>query len=1359
MKAIYPRDLDQIRLTKRGRANGTGEWIFDHDTFKEWLRQPEPQIIALTGAAGVGKSVLAKHVSDTLALKQPDAIVVEVFCQATHNTAVYIMRAVLHQLLSHRRELFSHVYQQQQKHELDQLDSFGSLWKLLLLLLNDNEIPPVFCIIDGLDECQLDAQEEFLSVLYRDFQRRDTLDQLDSRRGRFFLTSRENNLTLDFSKRSSHWISITPRDIEPDMRTYIKQECRAFDIQEHKLAQLISAILTHFSEGMFLHVFLVFDEFRTKKRQLSVEGLIQTVVKAPKKLFSRYERMILAIPEASRSRARKIFQVLLFSAHLLTVEEFSNAMIDLPDAPTTHGELMHKKNWLATFEARDLCGALVTISDGLIYLSHDSIRQFLLSNSIMTFNESQANLELATLCIRYLLLESVDISQLDGRFPYLIEATAAWPIHICRAGSAISTIEALLREFFGSERVVESLRAWTGFQTLFEETHFDRNWALLQALAVFGLVNVLERTNGVNPILNLDVGARETGADGFTLLNIAIHSAQVDDNKKKDLVLALLRLGVDPRTRSKIRSTALHDAAHEGLMDVTDLLIPLMESIDCEDNKSTTPLMWAAEQGHDGVVSLLVERGADLLATNENGSTALHVAAGNGHEECVQILLKHGAQSTGDSEGITPLHAAAAAGMVGCVRLLLNAYPTVDIRDKVGLTPLHLAAHFQHDNTVRLLLNMGADVNCMDSAATSALHLAASQGAFDIVKILLVRGAEADIPDEDGDTPLFLAASCDHEDKCGHLEVVIALLDHGADVNYVSDDSKSVLSAACRKNNLKIVQLLVSRNADVTFLGHDESPMLETAIFYDHEDLALYLIEHGAPLFMRFKHYSPLWVAAWQNRRRIVAKLLEKTVIIQGISPGGTTLLHHAADNDMLDLLNRCLGSGISVDVRTDLKWTPLHLAAARGNLVIVTVLLKAGAKLNATTDDGSTALILALSNKHQEVAELLLEQPTIDVAMTTTRGWTPMHIAAERGFTQMIHTLRARGMPVDSATSDGLQPLMLATHHGHIAAVEALLGYDADPRCRAEDGWQPIHWAAVRHHEKLMRILLEAGVDPNDMTYDNETPLLLCCAGGDPHTIRLLQKHGALANIHNRKERIALHRATHARNFPALQILLDMGEDSNRADLYDFTPTQLAAANYDLLALEKLVAYGGNLHTIDGYGRSSLYYLQAITDKYPAPTLLSERDRRHLLTNQALHLRKTILEQDCRDDWPINTLAKTLGYLDLLEDAAICEEHTIKLQEGQTVHDCVCDATAKPHSIVGVRRTCRVCTNYDLCEEHYQEYLRGKLTLKGCRGHDFLKVPRDIYHDLNEKEVDEEGHTFQEWLEALDSYILEIGE
>lgn len=75
------------------------------------------------------------------------------------------------------------------------------------------------------------------------------------------------------------------------------------------------------------------------------------------------------------------------------------------------------------------------------------------------------------------------------------------------------------------------------------------------------------------------------------------------------------------------------------------------------------------------------------------------------------------------------------------------------------------------------------------------------------------------------------------------------------------------------------------------------------------------------------------------------------------------------------------------IDVLTLRKQTPLHLAAAAGQLEVCRLLLELGASIDATDDQGQKPIHVAAQNNFPEVAQLFLQQhPSLVMASTKVR-------------------------------------------------------------------------------------------------------------------------------------------------------------------------------------------------------------------------------------------------------------------------------------------------------------------------------------------------------------------------------------
>ncbi len=153
----------------------------------------------------------------------------------------------------------------------------------------------------------------------------------------------------------------------------------------------------------------------------------------------------------------------------------------------------------------------------------------------------------------------------------------------------------------------------------------------------------------------------------------ALFRAAVND--RKDVIRALLELGVSPNLRRDTGDIALHAAAMF--------------------NRVAT-------------MKILLRAGANPDATYAQGVTPLHEATKNGALGAVRILLEaHANPNMTDSHGFTPLRIAVAHKDKSMVRMLLDAGANPNVRDIFGHTPMWVAAHMGGKAIMNMLVRAG----------------------------------------------------------------------------------------------------------------------------------------------------------------------------------------------------------------------------------------------------------------------------------------------------------------------------------------------------------------------------------------------------------------------------------------------------------------------------------------------------------------------------------------------------------------------------------------------------------------------------------------------------------------------------
>ncbi len=121
--------------------------------------------------------------------------------------------------------------------------------------------------------------------------------------------------------------------------------------------------------------------------------------------------------------------------------------------------------------------------------------------------------------------------------------------------------------------------------------------------------------------------------------------------------------------------------------------------------------------------------------------------------------------------------------------------------------------------------------------------------------------------------------------------------------------------------------------------------------------------------------WTPLHLAGFFGRREIADLLLARGASLTAISGGAEKNQPlHAALAGACDpgIVRALVAHGADVNAAAAAGYTPLHVAASRGNEELVRFLVESGARTDARMDDGKTPADLAAERGHPGVAKLL---------------------------------------------------------------------------------------------------------------------------------------------------------------------------------------------------------------------------------------------------------------------------------------------------------------------------------------------------------------------------------------------------
>jgi ankyrin repeat protein len=131
--------------------------------------------------------------------------------------------------------------------------------------------------------------------------------------------------------------------------------------------------------------------------------------------------------------------------------------------------------------------------------------------------------------------------------------------------------------------------------------------------------------------------------------------------------------------------------------------------------------------------------------------------------------------------------------------------------------------------------------------------------------------------------------------------------------------------------------------------------------------------------------------------------------------------------------LDALLTDPATITRRTPFGWTLLHMAAFGGNTGTTELLIRKGAAIEARAESKfrNTPLQAALLSSQYATAKILLDHGA-DALVRQSKGFAPMHEAAQSGRTDIIQLLLDHGAEINSVADNGETPLAVAIRGKH---------------------------------------------------------------------------------------------------------------------------------------------------------------------------------------------------------------------------------------------------------------------------------------------------------------------------------------
>ncbi|EHH50652.1 hypothetical protein EGM_01516 [Macaca fascicularis] len=258
------------------------------------------------------------------------------------------------------------------------------------------------------------------------------------------------------------------------------------------------------------------------------------------------------------------------------------------------------------------------------------------------------------------------------------------------------------------------------------------------------------------------------------------------------------------------------------------------------------------------------------------------------------------------------------------------------------------------------------------------------------------------------------------------------------------------------------------------------------------------LTRRGSPR-VRFEDGAVFLAACSSGDTDEVRKLLARGADINTVNVDGLTALHQACIDENLDMVKFLVENRANVNQQDNEGWTPLHAAASCGYLNIAEYFINHGASVGIVNSEGEVPSDLAeepamkdllleqvkkqgvdLEQSRKEEEQQLLQDARqwlnsgkIEDVRQARSGATALHVAAAKGYSEVLRLLIQAGYELNVQDYDGWTPLHAAAHWGVKEACSILAEALCDMDIRNKLGQTPFDVAdegLVEHLEMLQK-------------------------------------------------------------------------------------------------------------------------------------------------------------------------------------------------------------------------------------------------------------------------------------------------
>lgn len=233
--------------------------------------------------------------------------------------------------------------------------------------------------------------------------------------------------------------------------------------------------------------------------------------------------------------------------------------------------------------------------------------------------------------------------------------------------------------------------------------------------------------------------------------------------------------------------------------------------------------------------------------------------------------------------------------------------------------------------------------------------------------------------------------------------------------------------------------------------------------------------------------------------------------------------------------------------------------------------------------------LFIAAKYGHLATIKELIKYKT-NINCANVHGQTPMHVAADRGYEQIVDLL-APYVDVDLTDNNNWAAIDFAVDNGSAKVIAVLARYGADFHNRYEKGRTLLHNAAAKNYLEAISELIKSGVDLDTVDLCGETAMHHAAANDHPEAIMELAKHQAKMDVTNDANLTPIFYGAQKGYPGVIAALIACGVSPYSTGNLKQTLAHCAAQHGHAPLITDLASHGLNLNARDELGWTAAHY------------------------------------------------------------------------------------------------------------------------------------------------------------------------